>query len=152
MLKAQDIMTSGVHTVEKAMPVNELAKLLSEKKISGVPVVDEEDNLVGIVTENDLIDQAKKVHIPTVMALFDSFVFLENPERLEKDLKKMSASTVGDICSSNVVTVNADTPVDELATIMAEKKVHTIPVLDHEGAMIGVIGKSDIIRTLAQSK
>lgn len=152
MLTARDIMTSGVYTAQKDMPVNELAKLLSDKRISGVPVVDEEKNLLGVVTENDLIDQAKKVHIPTVMALFDSFVFLENPDRLEKDLKKMSASTVGDICSSNLVTVHTDTPVDEIATIMAEKKVHTLPVLDHEEKMVGVIGKSDIIRTLAQSK
>lgn len=152
MLTAQDIMTSEVVTVQKEMMVSELARLLSEKRISGAPVVDEEGNLVGVVTENDLIDQAKKVHIPTVMALFDSFVFLENPERLEKDLKKMSASTVGDICSSNIVTVQNDTPVDELATIMAEKKVHTLPVLDGEGSMIGVIGKSDIIKTLAQTK
>ena len=152
MLTANDIMTSEVITVQKDMMVNEFARLLSEKRISGAPVVDDDNNLIGIVTENDLIDQAKKVHIPTVMALFDSFVFLENPERLEKDLKKMSASTVGDICSSSIVTVKTDTQVDEFATIMAEKKVHTLPVLDHEGSMVGVIGKSDIIRTLAQAK
>lgn len=145
-------MTSEVITVRKDMPVSDFARLISEKRISGAPVVDEDGNLVGIVTENDLIDQAKKVHIPTVMALFDSFVFLENPDRLEKDLKKMSASTVGDICSSDLVTARMDTKVDELATIMAEKKVHTLPVLDEEGNMVGVIGKSDIIRTIAQRK
>lgn len=152
MLTAQNIMTKEVVTVSKDMSVKELARILSEKKISGTPVVDDQDNLVGIVTENDLIDQAKKVHIPTVMALFDSFVFLENPERLEKDLKKMSAATVGDICSSDVITATTETPVDELATTMSEKKVHTLPVLDKEGNMVGVIGKSDIIRTLAQNK
>lgn len=152
MLTAQDIMTSEIISVQKDMSVRELAQLLSDKKISGVPVIDEENNLLGVVTENDLIDQAKKVHIPTVMALFDSFVFLENPERLEKDLKKMSASTVGDICTSEIITANTETKVDELATIMAEKRVHTLPVLDQEGTMVGVIGKSDIIRTLAQSK
>lgn len=152
MLTAQDIMTSEIITVQKEMPVSEFARLISEKKISGAPVVDEDNKLVGVVTENDLIDQAKKVHIPTVMALFDSFVFLENPERLEKDLKKMSASTVGDICSSKIVTARIDTKLDELATIMAEKKVHTLPVLDDEGNMVGVIGKSDIIQTIAQRK
>lgn len=150
MLTAQDIMTRDVITVRKDMSVRELAKLLSDKKISGVPVVDDEDNLICIVTENDLIDQKKKVHIPTVMALFDSFVFLENPERLEKDLKKMSAATVGDICSGKLVTAKTDTPLDELATIMSEKRVHTLPILDEEGNMVGVIGKSDIIRTMIQ--
>ncbi|GAB4336478.1 MAG: CBS domain-containing protein [Desulfobulbaceae bacterium] len=150
MLRAKDIMTRDVVTVNRETSVRELAGLLAEKKISGVPVVDAGGNLVGVVTESDLIDQAKKVHIPTVMALFDSFVFLENPERLEKDLKKMSAATVGDICSAKVVTVGEETPVDELATIMAEKKVHTLPVLDKDGAMTGIIGKSDIIKTIAR--
>jgi len=152
MLTAQDIMTKDVITAKKDMSVKELAQLLYDKKISGVPIVDDQDNLICIVTENDLIDQTKKVHIPTVMALFDSFVFLENPDRLEKDLKKMSASTVGDICSGKVITAKIDTPVDELATTMSEKKVHTLPILDNEGNMVGVIGKSDIIRTLAQKK
>ena len=152
MLKAQDIMTKEVISVKKDMSVRELAQLLSDKKISGVPVIDDQDNLVCIVTENDLIDQAKKIHIPTVMALFDSFVFLENPDRLEKDLKKMSAATVGDICTGKVITAKTDTPVDELATTMSEKNAHTLPVLDQEGNMVGVIGKSDIIRTIAQNK
>jgi len=152
MLTAQDIMTRDVVTVREDMSVKELAQLLSDRKISGVPVVDDKENLIGIVTENDLIDQTKKVHIPTVMALFDSFVYLENPERLEKDLKKMSASTVGDISSSKVITAKTDTPVDELATTMSEKKVHTLPILDQDGNMMGVIGKSDIIRTIAQNK
>jgi CBS-domain-containing membrane protein len=145
-------MTKEVITVKKDMSVRELAQLLSDKKISGVPVIDDQDNLVCIVTENDLIDQAKKIHIPTVMALFDSFVFLENPDRLEKDLKKMSASIVGDICTGKVITAKTDTPVDELATTMSEKNAHTLPVLDLDGNMVGVIGKSDIIRTIAQNK
>jgi CBS-domain-containing membrane protein len=152
MLTAQDIMTREVITVKKEMSVQDFARLLAEKKISGAPVVDEQGKLIGIATENDLIDQAKKVHIPTVMALFDSFVFLENPERLEKDLKKMSAATVGDICTAQVITAGTDTPLDELATTMAEKNVHTLPVLDREGNMAGVIGKSDIIRTIARNK
>lgn len=152
MLTAQDIMTKEVISVPKHMSVSDLAKLLTKNKISGAPVVDDENNLLGVVTENDLIDQAKKVHIPTVMALFDSFVFLESPERLEKDLKKMSASTVEDICSSEVITADVNTQVDELATIMAEKRVHTLPILDEDGNIAGIIGKSDIIRTLAQNK
>ncbi|MCL7488811.1 MAG: CBS domain-containing protein [Desulfobulbaceae bacterium] len=152
MLTAQDIMTRDVVTVKKDMSVSELARLLSEKKISGVPVVDDQGNLIGIVTENDLVDQKKKVHIPTVMALFDSFVFLENPDRLEKDLKKMSAATVGDISTGEVITAGTDTPLDELATIMSEKNVHTLPILDQEGNLAGIIGKTDIIRTIMQDK
>jgi len=83
------------------------------------------------------------------VAIFDSFLYLENPEHLEKDLKKMAGSTIGDICSRTFVSVTENTPLDELATLMSEKNVHTLPVLDNQ-KLIGVIGKSDIIRTLAQ--
>lgn len=151
MLQAKDIMTRDVITVDENKSVHDLAKILAEKKISGVPVVDELGKITGIVTENDLIDQTKKVHIPTVMRLFDSFVFLESPERMEKDFKKMAASLVKDIASPEIVTVTPDTPLDEVATLMSEKKVHTLPVLE-EGNIAGIIGKSDIIRTLAQRK
>ena len=148
MLKARDIMTSEVITVDGEKSVKDLAKILAEKKISGVPVVDGQGKIIGIVTESDLIDSAKKVHIPTVMRLFDSFVFLESPERMEKDLKKMAASTVKDICNKEVITVTPMTPLDEIATLMSEKKVHTLPVLE-KGKLVGVIGKTDIIRSLA---
>jgi CBS domain-containing protein len=151
MLKARDIMTSKVITVDENQSVKDLAKILADNKISGVPVLDSEGKIVGVVTESDLIDRAKKVHIPTVMRLFDSYLFLESPERMEKDLKKMSASTVKDICNRNVVTVEPDTPLDEIATLMAEKKVHTLPVV-LDGRLEGIIGKTDIIRTLAQDE
>ena len=150
MLKAQDIMTNNVITVTEDMPVKELAIILSKNKISGAPVVDNEGKLIGVVTESDLIDQTKKVHIPTVVSIFDSFLFLESPERLEKDLKKMAASTVKDISSEEIVNVNKDTRLDELATLMSEKKVHTLPVVEGD-KLVGVIGKSDIIRTLAMN-
>jgi CBS-domain-containing membrane protein len=81
------------------------------------------------------------------MTVFDFFFFLENPERLEKELKKMAASTVGDICNRKMKTVAQDTPLDEIATIMAEKNVHTLPVMDGD-KLVGVIGKTDIIKTL----
>ncbi|HHO47367.1 MAG TPA: CBS domain-containing protein [Desulfobacteraceae bacterium] len=151
MTTAQDIMTREVITVNENLSVRELARIFADNRISGAPVVDDQGNLVGVVTESDLIDQAKKVHIPTVMAFFDSFVFLENPDRLEKDLKKMAASTVGDVCSREVVTVENEAPLEEIATIMAEKNRHTLPVME-KGRMVGVIGKSDIIRTLAQNE
>ncbi|HEB68409.1 MAG TPA: CBS domain-containing protein [Desulfobulbus sp.] len=149
MKKAQDIMTTQVITADEAMSVKSLAKLLFEHHIGGMPVYDKNKKVIGVVTESDLIDQNKKVHIPTVVAILDSFIFLESPDKLEKDIKKMAATTVGDICSRKLVSVRPDTPLDEVATLMAEQQVHTLPVMDGE-QLVGVIGKSDIIRTIAQ--
>jgi CBS domain-containing protein len=151
MLQAQDIMTSEVVTVKEDASVQELAGILAANAISGVPVVNDNDELIGIVTESDLIDQNKKVHIPTVMSILDSFVFLENPVRLEKDLQKMAGTKAGEICSRKIISVVKDTPLDELATLMADKKIHTLPVMDG-GKLVGVIGKSDIIRVISQGK
>lgn len=151
MLTAKELMSTSVITVTGETSVRELAKILSDNNIGGAPVVDDQGEVVGVVTESDLIDQNKKVHIPTVVAILDSFIFLESPEKMEKELKKMAGSKVEDIFAHEVITVQQDTPLDEVATLMAEKKVHTLPVLD-EKKLVGVIGKSDIIRTIAQGK
>jgi CBS domain-containing protein len=151
MLRAQDLMTENVIAVTKETEVRELAKILTENNISGVPVIDGADRLIGVVTESDLIFQNKKVHIPTAVAILDAFFFLESPEKMEKEMKKMAGVTVGDIYAAEVTSVQKDTPLDELATLMAEKNIHTLPVLDQD-ELVGVIGKRDIIRIIAEGK
>jgi len=147
MQKAQDIMTKNVITVTPTTTVTELAKLLASQTIGGAPVVDSSGTLLGVVTESDLIDQKKKIHIPTVVTILDSVFYLENPDKMEKEMKKIAGSTVGDIYSRNPITVDEDTLIDEIATLMAEKNVHTLPVMRGD-ALVGVIGKKDIIKTL----
>lgn len=149
MLKAQDIMSLKVITVKEDATVRELAALFLLNDISGAPVVDGEGRVIGVVTESDLIFQNKKVHLPTAFAILDAFVFLEGPQKMEKELKKIAGATVAEICSHDLVSVSPETELDELATLMAEKKVHTLPVMEG-GKLVGVIGKSDIIRTIAQ--
>ncbi len=149
MLTAQDIMTSTVITVAEDANVRELAALFLSNNISGAPVVNGQGKVIGVVTESDLIFQNKKVHLPTAVAILDAFLFLESPGKTEKELKKIAASRVGDICSRELISVTPETGLDELATLMAEKKVHTLPVMEGD-TLVGIIGKSDIIRTIAQ--
>ncbi len=147
MKTATEIMTSEVITVTPETSVKELARILTENTISGVPVVNDSGDLIGIVTESDLIDQNKKIHIPTVVSILDSFIYLESPDRLDKEMRKIAGATVADIYTTQMVTVTEDTPVNELATIMSEKSIHTLPVV-RNGKLIGVIGKKDIIKTI----
>ena len=147
MQKAQDIMTKIVITATPATTVTELAQLLSSHNIGGVPVLDLSGTLLGVVTESDLIDQKKKIHIPTVVTILDSVFYLENPDKMEKEMKKIAGSTVGDIYSKDPITVDEETLIDEIATLMAEKNVHTLPVMRGD-ELVGVIGKKDIIKTL----
>lgn len=147
MKQAKDIMTKTVLTVTLDTPVIKLAELLTTNNINGAPVVDESGNVLGVVTENDLIYQKKKVHIPTMLSILDSFIYLESPEKMRQEMQKITGTTVKDIYSQSVITVNEDTPLDEIATVMAEKNIHTIPVLRGD-TLVGVIGKRDIIKTL----
>ena len=144
---AREIMTPDPVTVTPETPVAQIAAILHEKRINGVPVV-EGDAVVGVVTESDLIEGKKKLHIPTVISLLDGFIFLENPARTDRELKKMTATRAADVMTQRPLTIGEDTPVEEIATIMSEKKVHTLPVLDREGRLAGVVGRADIIKTI----
>lgn len=149
MLTARDIMTREVITITDDSTVKELARLLAIHQISGVPVIDDKGRLVGVVTESDLIFQTKKLHIPTVITILDSVFYLENPDKMGDEMKKMVGAKVKDILTGSPLTVNEDTPLDEIATMMAEKNIHTLPVVNKE-ILVGVIGKKDIIRTLIE--
>ncbi|MBA3005769.1 MAG: CBS domain-containing protein [Proteobacteria bacterium] len=147
MLTARDIMSRDIITVTEESTIKELARILTSNHISGVPVINDSGKLVGVVTESDLIFQTKKVHIPTVITILDSVFYLENPDKMGDEMKKMAGSKVKDILTSSPVTVTEETPLDEIATIMSEKNFHTLPVVNKE-TLVGVIGKKDIIRTL----
>ncbi|MDI6801854.1 MAG: CBS domain-containing protein [Thermodesulfovibrionales bacterium] len=149
MVRARDIMTKNVVTVRAATTIEGLARIFIEHKISGAPVVDDNGDLVGIVTENDLISQNKRLHIPTVIRLFDAFIMLESPGRIEKEIKKMAGTTVNDICTRDVVSVTEDALLEDIATVMSEKKIHLIPVVDGRKVK-GIIGKEDMIRGIAR--
>jgi CBS-domain-containing membrane protein len=146
MLKAKDIMTSDVITVKPDATVEELARLLMEHKISGVPVVDDEKNIIGIVTENDLIKKNKRLHIPTIIRLFDAY-FLLDSGKVEDDIKKMVATTVDEIYTKKVISISEDMSLEEIATIMAEKHIHLLPVL-RDRAVAGIVGKADIVKSM----
>ena len=146
MKSASDIMTKEVLTVSLRTRVNDLAHLLTSRNINGAPVVDDDGELIGVVTENDLVFQKKKVHIPTVINILDSFIYLESHKRMKEEMAKITGVTVESIYSKDVKTVGPETPIDEIATLMVEENIHTIPVMD-DGVLVGVIGKKDIIRS-----
>ena len=148
MKTASDIMTQDVVTVNKNQPIGDLSKIFIENHFNGVPVLDNTGKFVGVVTQGDLIEQNKNLHIPTVIALFDAVLFLESEKKFEDDLKKLTGSKIEDIYHKNLITVSPDTDLNEIITLMAEKDIHTLPVLDGD-KLIGIIGKRNIIREMA---
>jgi CBS domain-containing protein len=145
--KAKDVMTKDVITVRRETTVRELASLFAERRISSVPVVDDAGNLIGIVSESDLVEQDKNLHIPTVVSIFDWVIYLESDKRFEKELQKMTAQTVGEIYTQEVVTVTPETPLSDVADIMSSQKVHVVPVVDGS-RLVGILGRIDLIKTM----
>lgn len=147
MLKAKDIMTRNVITVSPETEIAQAAKLLIEKSVNGVPVVDETGKLVGIICQSDLIAQQKRIPLPSVFTLLDSFIPLTSMKNFEKAVHKIAATTVADAMTSNPVTIKPETSIEELASLMVDKNFHTLPVVD-EGKLVGIVGKADVLRTL----
>ncbi len=143
MQKVKDIMSKNVVTISPKATVEELARLLIKHKISGVPVVDNAKNLVGIVTENDLINQNKRLHIPTIIRLFDAFIVFGSG-RMQEEIKRMTASKVDEICTKEVVSITEETSLEEVATIMSEKNIHLLPVV-RDSVVVGIVGKADVV-------
>lgn len=147
MQTAGEIMTREVVTVKKETTVRELAELFTLHRIGSIPVVDDNGSLIGIVSESDLVEQDKNFHIPTVISLFDWVIYLESEKKFEKELKRMTAQTVGDIYTEDVETVTPSTPVSDVADIMSRKKINSLPVVEG-GKIVGVVSRIDLIRTM----
>jgi CBS-domain-containing membrane protein len=149
MLEARDIMTTEVLTVSPETSIEELSKVLENRKIGGVPVVSREGRLVGIITQSDLVARARELELPPAINILDFHIDLQIPSHLFRRVEKMLGTTVGEVMSSKPVTISPDTPISQVAALMANEKVHTLPVMER-GKIIGIIGKMDLVRALAR--
>lgn len=143
---AKEIMTKDVISVKSKDLVEDVIKILMEKNISGVPVVDDDNHVIGIVTEGDLIYRSKKLKIPTFFSILDGYVFLESTKTIEKQLKKMVGYRVEDVMTTDVITVDEEQTVEEVATLMTKEKINRVPVVADE-QLVGIISRRDIIRS-----
>ncbi|MHB9097302.1 MAG: CBS domain-containing protein [Syntrophales bacterium] len=147
MLKARDIMTKEVVTVYPETEIVQAANLMLEKHLSGLPVVDREGHLKGIICQSDLMAQQRKIPLPSFFILLDSTIQLTSSQQIENEIKKMAAIKVSEAMTPDPLTVDPDAGLEDIATLMVKHNIHTVPVLD-QGWLVGIIGKEDILRTL----
>ena len=147
MLKAGDIMTRDPITLSPDTEIAEAAEILLEKNINGTPVLGEKGQLIGILCQSDLIKQQKRLPIPSIFTLLDGFIPLTSMKHLEKEVRKITGTTVADAMTSDPVSVRSDMTIQEVAGLMVDKNYHTLPVVD-AGKLVGIIGKEDILRTM----
>jgi len=147
MIKVKDVMTANVVTISSDTEITQAAKILLENGINGVPVLDAEGKLVGILCQSDLVAQQKAFPVPSVFTLMDGFMPLTSIKRLEKEIEKIAAVTVADAMTPDPVTVGLETTIEEVASMMVDKNFHTLPVMEDD-ALVGIVGKEDVIKIL----
>ena len=146
----RDIMDPDPVTVRPETPVEEVVAALRRNELPGLPVVDGEGHVVGIVTEADLVlpDDDGDLHIPHYINLFGGTIFLEPLSRFEQRLRKAFASNAADMMTSDPDTVSPDTTVQEAARIIHESGHNRLPVVE-DGRLVGVVTRVDVLGALA---
>src|SRR4051812_19097335 len=150
MALVRDYMDVDPVTVSPGSSLEEVAKVLGEGELPGVPVVDADRRVVGIVSENDLVigDEEGDLHIPAYVELFGGLIFLEPFRRFEQRMKKAVAATAEQMMSADPRTVGPEDEVHDAAHVIVETGHNRIPVVD-DGRLVGVISRADVVRALA---
>jgi CBS domain-containing protein len=147
MLKVSDLMTREVTTVRPTASLKDVARLLVEHGISGVPVVDEQGHLVGVVSEGDLVVKEQGPSAVDRRPL--ARIFGDSPET-RAELAKVFALTAGDAMTAPAITIDGDALVAEAAAKMTRHHVNRLPVMEGE-ALIGLVTRADVVRAFART-
>lgn len=139
-MKISEVMTRDVRAVSPETPLKEVATLLSEKRISGVPVVDGDERVVGIVAESDIVRQEQGAERERGLL---ARVVEGPPIRLE-------ARTAAEAMNAPAVTIGPDAEVAEAARLMTEHGVNRLPVVDEDGRIAGIVTRADLVRAFAR--
>lgn len=148
-ITAAEIMVSDVITIKEDASVQQLAELMAKKQISGVPVVDDQNRVVGIVTEGDMVEMDADIHFPHYIQFLDSVIFLESMKKFNQRLRHVAATSVRDIMTTEVHTIGKDTPLHKIATIMSDKNVNRLPVVDGD-ILVGIVTRADVVRAMSR--
>ena len=147
-MKVKDIMTIEVVACEKDTSVKDVVSKLIDNNLTGIPVM-EKGEMVGIITESDLIMQKATIHMPAYIQLLNSFLYLEDPDDVGDELKKILATKASGLMTEDVVSVSPEDDVSDLATIIEEEHINPVPVLKDK-KLVGIVARSDIVKLLAK--
>src|SRR5690349_10799377 len=148
-MRAEDIMTTDVITVAPETSVQDLAALLANHGISGVPVVDAANNLVGLVSEGDLIHRSETGTERRTQRQRTRWLDALGSDRdLARDYVRSHGGTVRDVMTHDVITVTETTALDEVANLLETKRIKRVPVVS-DGKVIGIVSRANLVRALA---
>jgi CBS domain-containing protein len=147
-MKASEVMSTEVVTLTPDTSIREIARVFRETGISGAPVV-EGGEVIGIVTEIDLIARHARPDMPVYLPLLGANIPLSGNREYREMLRRIMGLTARDVMTAPVVAVLPDADVEEVATLMVDNHINPIPVL-HDGHLVGIIGHSDLVKHLQE--
>ena len=145
-MKVKEVMTVDVLTVPTGKTLKETAQILASTGISGLPVTDDDGNVVGVISEADILFKERSPE----RRRGGSFAWLFFPDMIENEAK-LDARTAGEAMSSPAVTIGPDRPVGEAAARMLDDAVNRLPVVDEEGKLVGIVTRADLVRAFTRS-
>jgi CBS domain-containing protein len=151
-MRATDVMTPDVITVDPDTSVQTLAKLLSERGISGVPVVDSAKRLVGIVSEGDLLHRAETGTERRIERRRSRWLeTIASDEELAQEYVKSHGRKVKDVMTANVISVSDTMELADVAMLLETKRIKRVPVVC-DGEIVGIISRANLVRALAVTR
>ena len=146
--RVQDYMTPNPITIAPTATVEDAVKLMEDKSISGLPVVDDAGDLVGILSEGDLLMREAPMKPPLFMTLLGGVIYFESPTKFHEHMKKSLGMLVSDLMTAKVVTTTPEATLDEVSERMLTKKVNRLPVVDADSKLVGIVTRHDLVRAL----
>lgn len=146
-MKISEIMTKNVVSITLEATVEDAAKLLLERNISGLPVVDKDGKLAGIITHKDLLFKNMQPDTPAMLEILGGFVYLGGVDRFNGELKKLVGTKVSDVMTTDVITAGVDDTVQSVAKLMVNNGVNRIPIVK-DGQLVGIVSRADIVRSM----
>lgn len=147
----KDLMSTPAVTVDADMTVTDVLEFWYSRPFSGYPVVSDGE-LVGVLSETDLLYLNRPVDPPAYVSLFDVILKLESPHHLQQELRRRVGSKVRDVMSAPPITIRWDQDLADAAFRMTERHVNRLVVVDEEGRLAGVITRSDLLRALVKKR
>ncbi|MCS6801192.1 MAG: CBS domain-containing protein [Chloroflexota bacterium] len=149
-MKVEELMDRQPLTARPETPVRELARRMYETRRSSVPIVDEAGHVVGIVTMTDLVARNANLHFPRYIQLLDSIIYLESTKEYEEELRRILASTAGELMTAPARTVRLGSDAGDAAAELFEQKITALPVVDDAGRLVGLLSQYEFLKLIAE--
>ena len=145
-MKVSQIMAKDVKSLLPDMSAKEALEIIFSMQMSGLPVIDQQGKLLGMFTEKDIL----KNILPTYIESVGRFTYADDPKGIKSKVSALVNIKVKDIMRKEVITVDEDTSLSEVARIMLTQKIRRVPVLNKEGKVVGIVARQDVVKALTR--